>query len=350
MKFRLRSRVFLYLLALLFFFIAAQAVIYAIVEYVGWRNNPGEALSEGMHEVLKATSLDLFLLLPLVLLAWWISGRVIAPVRTIAATADRIRAGRFSERIETELMPDDEMHNLADTINAAFNRYEAAVQRLRRFSGDASHQLRTPIAAIRSLGEVALTQPRDPAQYRETVETMLSELERLTRIVDQLLQLSRLESGALRAQFAPVDLAGVAEQVRGIYLPLCQERDVSLDVRAETGLRVAGREELLVELLGNLLDNAIRHAPPGGMVRLRAERRGHAAALAVQDNGPGIPTAFAERIFERFTSVPGGRPGRAGLGLALAADIAAVHDGRLALMNPGAPGALFECVLPLNPD
>ncbi|HOW96915.1 MAG TPA: histidine kinase dimerization/phospho-acceptor domain-containing protein [Kiritimatiellia bacterium] len=350
MRLRLRSRVFLYLLALLFFFIAAQSVIYALVEYVGWLQNPAEPLAEGFEEVLRATILDLLLLLPLVLVAWWISGRVIAPVRTIAATADRIRAGRFSERIETALMPDDETYHLADTINAAFNRYEAAVQRLRRFSGDASHQLRTPIAAIRSLGEVALTQPRDTAQYRETVETMLSELERLTRIVDQLLQLSRLESGALRAQFAPVDLAEVIEKVKSIYLPLCQERGLSLEVRAKPGLLVTGSEELLVELLGNLLDNAIRHAAPGGTVRLSAERRGDSAALAVRDDGPGIPTEFAERIFERFASVPGGRPGRAGLGLALAADIAAAHDGQLALVNPGAPGALFECVLPRRRD
>lgn len=348
MKLRLRSRVFIYLLGLLVFFIVAQALIYAAVEYAGWRTHPGEALREGMEEVLKATSLDLLLLPPLILLAWWISGRVIAPVRTIAATADRIRDGRFTERIETGLMPDDEMAHLADAVNAAFDRYESAVQRLRRFSGDASHQLRTPIAAIRSLGEVALTQPRDPAQYRETVETMLAELERLTRIVDQLLQLSRLESGALRAQFAPVDLADTAEKVKGIYLPLCQERGVALEVRVEPGLRTTGSEELLVELLGNLLDNAIRHSPPGGTIQLKTGRRDSHAVLAVQDDGPGIPTEFAARIFDRFTSVPSGRPGQAGLGLALAADIAAVHGGRLSLVNPGAPRALFECVLPLR--
>ena len=123
---------------------------------------------------------------------------------------------------------------------------------------------------------------------------------------------------------------------------------MALDNAVETGLRVTGSEELLVELLGNLLDNAIRHTPPGGTIRLRAKRRGDAAVLTVQDDGPGIPTEFAERIFERFTSVPSGRPGRAGLGLALAADIAAVHDGQLALVNPGAPGALFECILPLR--
>ena len=346
MSIRLRTRVFLYLLGLLLFFVLAQALIYAAVEYHGWVMNPAESLREGMEEVIKAVVFDLLLLPPLVLLAWWISSWMIAPVKTIARTADRIRRGRFTERIETGLMPDDETHHLADSINAAFDRYEAAVQRLRRFSGDASHQLRTPIAAMRSLGEVTLGHPRAAEEYQETISTMLVELERLARIVDQLLQLSRLDSGALRSQFKRVDLASVTERVQQIYQALAQEKGLRLEVQAEPGSSVEGIEELLVELLGNLVDNAVRHSPHGGVIRLSAARRGTDLVLSVQDSGPGIAAEFAERIFERFTRVPGGPSGRAGLGLALAADIAALHGGRLALVNPGAPQALFKCTLP----
>jgi len=174
---------------------------------------------------------------------------------------------------------------------------------------------------------------------------MLGELDRLTRIVEQLLQLSRLEAGALKARFAPIPLGSVVEQVRQIYQPLAEVRGVELAV-ATSDARVAGIEELLVELLGNLVDNALRHTPKRGTVRIEVGAAAGEVRLAVTDSGPGIPDEFAQKIFERFTQVPGSETGTAGLGLALAAQIAAVHGGELKLANPGQPGARFECRLP----
>lgn len=216
--------------------------------------------------------------------------------------------------------------------------------------GDAAHQLRTPIAAMRNLGEVALSRARAAAEYREALETMLGELDRLTRIVEQLLQLSRLEAGALKARFAPIPLWSVVEQVKQIYQPAAEARGVALVVEAETpGPTVAGIEELLIQLLGNLVDNALRHSPDGGAVRIQSGVRPEGGVgLAVTDGGPGIPDEFAQKIFERFAQVPGGETGTAGLGLPLAAQIAAVHGGELKLANPGQPGARFECRLPAS--
>ena len=178
---------------------------------------------------------------------------------------------------------------------------------------------------------------------------MLGELDRLTRIVEQLLQLSRLDAGALKARFAPIPLGAVVEQVRQIYAPLAEVRGVELAVAAAAGARVAGIEELLVELLGNLVDNALRHTAKGGTIRIdvAGEKSGD-VRLAVTDSGPGIPDEFAQKIFERFSQVPGGETGTAGLGLPLAAQIAAVHGGELKLANPGQPGARFECRLPAS--
>jgi len=342
---KFRSRTFLYLLVLLGLFAGSQAITYTAVEYVHRVANPYESFREGLEEVLQATGLTVLLLVPLTGAAWWIARRITRPLHAVAATAKRIRGGRWDERIETTTMPDDETKVLAETVNAAFDGYAGALRRLERFSGDAAHQLRTPIAAMRNLGEVALSRARSAADYREALETMLGELDRLTRIVEQLLQLSRLEAGALKARFAPIPLGSVVEQVRQIYQPLAEVRGVELAV-ATSDARVAGIEELLVELLGNLVDNALRHTPKRGTVRIEVGAAAGEVRLAVTDSGPGIPDEFAQKIFERFTQVPGSETGTAGLGLALAAQIAAVHGGELKLANPGQPGARFECRLP----
>ena len=349
MTFKFRSRIFLYLLLLLMLFVTSQATIYTVVEWAHRQANPYENFEEGMEEVVQGVGLTLLLVPFLAGVAWFLSRRMIGPLRAVAATAQRIRKGRWDERIETGTMPDDETRSLAETVNAAFDGYAGALRRLERFSGDAAHQLRTPIAAMRSLGEVALSRARTAEEYRDTLETMLGELDRLTRIVEQLLQLSRLEAGALQARFAPISLRSVVEQVRQIYQPLAEARGVEfLTAMAPGEMRVAGIEELLIELLGNLADNALRHTPKGGAVRIQvAALSGQQVQLAVTDSGPGIPEEFAQKIFDRFTQVPGVESGTAGLGLSLAAEIAAVHGGGLRLANPGKPGARFECRLPL---
>ena len=348
MTFKFRSRIFLYLLLLLALFVASQMAIYLLVEWSHWRASPYEDVWDGLKEVAEAMGMTLLLLVPWAAAAWLISRRMIRPLHRMAGTADRIRKGQWTERIETGSMPDDETRSLAETMNAAFDGYAGALRRLERFSGDAAHQLRTPIAAMRGLGEVTLSRARTADEYRETLETMLGELDRLTRIVEQLLQLSRLEAGALKARFAPLAAGALVERVRQIYQPLAEARGVELvTVAGDAQLRMTGIEELLVELLGNLTDNALRHTPAGGTVRLEAGRAADGRIqLAVADGGPGIPAEFADKIFARFAQVPGGEGGRAGLGLSLAAEIAAVHGGELKLANPGQPGARFECRLP----
>ena len=349
MSFKFRSRTFLYLLVLLGLFVASQATIYTVVEWAHRHANPYESLREGMEEVVQGVGLTLLLVPFLAGVAWWLARRITGPLHAVAATAKRIRGGRWDERIETATMPDDETKVLAETVNAAFDGYAGALRRLERFSGDAAHQLRTPIAAMRNLGEVSLSRSRTADEYREALETMLGELDRLTRIVEQLLQLSRLDAGALKGRFAPIPLGAVIEQVRQIYAPLAEARGVELTVATAVDARVAGIEELLVELLGNLVDNALRHTPKGGTVRIEvAAAADGAVRLAVTDSGPGIPDEFAQKIFDRFAQVPGGETGTAGLGLPLAAQIAAVHGGELKLANPGQPGARFECRFPAH--
>ena len=347
MTFKFRSRIFLYLLLLLAIFIVSQSTIYLGVELLHWRANPYQPLAEGLEVVATAMGLMLFLVLPWIGAAWLISRLMVRPLRRVAGTARRIREGQWSERIETGTMPDDETRSLAETVNAAFDGYAAAMRRLERFSGDAAHQLRTPIAAMRGMGEVALSRSRTAEEYRDVLETMLGELDRLTRTVEQLLQLSRLEAGALRGRFGPVSLRTVAEQVQQIYQPLAEARGSNVNLVLDSKeLRVHGSAELLIELLGNLVDNALRYTPAGGEVRMEIATGPDDIRLAVTDSGPGIPEEYAHKIFDRFAQMPGGESGAAGLGLSLAAEIAAVHGGELILANPGKPGARFECRLP----
>lgn len=347
MKMRLQYRVFIYQAILLVAFVLLQLMVFSFIEYRDWRDkHHEESLVENLQEVVDVTAMNLLILPIMMGLVWWFSNRILDPVHRIARTAGSIGGGRSDERIDTAGMPDDDMRHLAETLNLAFEHYASAVRRLRRFSGDASHQIRTPIAAMRATGEVAVSRMRTAEDYRTAIYDMLAELERLSFMVEQLLQLSRLESGALKDRFTTFPADAVLRKSAQFYAPLCEDAGVTLECHAEPGLQVSGIEALLGELLNNLLDNAIRHTPRGGTIRIGVNRDGSRAVFYVHDSGQGIPREFAETIFDRFSQIPGSRHGGAGLGLALATDIAAVHHGRLILMNPGQPGARFEWTLP----
>ena len=348
MNVKFRSRVFLYLLLLLALFLASQVAINVVVEWVSSQVHPGESLRVGLLETAHVLGLSLLLVPLLAGLAWAISRRLVNPLRTMAAAAERVCAGHWDERIETRTMPDDETKRLATSMNAAFDGYSAVLRRLERFSGDAAHQLRTPIAAMRNLGEVALARPRSESEYRRTLGSMLGELDRMTRLVEQLLQLAQLEAGALSRRFVPVSLRQAVERVLRAYEPLAEAQRLRIRTAFPAAdLQVLGLEELVVELLGNLLDNALRHTPGGGTIQIDvAELPGGDAGVAVVDGGPGIPPAYAQTVFERFVQIPGSKTGTTGLGLPLAAEIARLHGGKLELANPGQLGARFECRLP----
>ena len=347
-KMSLQRRIFTYLVVILVVFIALQLGLYAWVEYHGWAQHPMEPLGDELEEVVSALALNLVLLPVVLILAWRVSYRMLDPVRTIADTAVRISGGHFDERINTTIMADDEMHRLADAINAAFNRYAFAVQRLKQFAGDASHQLRTPLAALRTMGEVAASRERPAAEYREVISGMLQELDRLRVVIEQLLALSRMDQSVLRDRFKQLDAGEVVAGVASLYGPVCEENGIHLEQTGNPGVQMRGVPELLTEMLGNLVDNAIRHTSWGGTLKIGCLSLSKDVVLFVHDSGPGIAEDMAERVFERFFQVPDSPGGGAGLGLAVARDIALLHGGTLRVANPGQSGARFEAVLPVS--
>jgi heavy metal sensor kinase len=294
------------------------------------------------------------LVLPLALLLSGLLGyalvtRLLRPVAEMAERSERITAERLEERLPVG-DPTDELGRLATTFNRTLARLEHSFEQLRRFTADASHELRTPLTALRSVGEVGLKGHKSVAGYREIIGSMLEEADRLTRVVDTLLVLTRADAGQVELSLDRVDLAGLARDVCAELLVLAEERHQTLSVEAEEGVQVRGDALVLRQALINLVDNAIKYGRDGTPVRVRVQRWQGTAVTEVNDCGPGIPEEHRERIFDRFYRVDRSRSrgmGGAGLGLAIVRWAAQVHGGRVELDSQVGEGSQFRLVIPM---
>lgn len=286
-------------------------------------------------------------LLPLLLLAAWrISRYMLTPLRDMADTANRIDGGAFDERILVS-RTHDEIAVLAGSVNRAFDRYADAVTRQRQFAGMASHQLRTPLTAIRSVGEVALQKERSPEEYGDVIGSMLEEAEHLSHVVEQLLLMSKMSGDEMRETFVFVSLERVLENVLGQYEPLYQEKEIAVSVSGAPGVAVEGQSSLLQQAVGNVLDNAIRHTPQGGTIEIQVSRHGETEALlCISDSGPGF-SPFAVAAMNRQPACSDDAVG-SGLGLRIVADIVRIHGGALEFRSSTQGGAQVAMRLPVR--
>ncbi|MEX2247850.1 MAG: ATP-binding protein [Dehalococcoidia bacterium] len=312
----------------------------------------GESTGD-MQETLRTLLLIFAVALPssLVLASlggWWLSSRALAPIDPITQAAREISGGSDLNRRLALDLPDDEVGRLARTFDEMLARLDAAFQRQRQFTADASHELRTPLTAIRGQIDVALERPRDTAEYRRVLGAVNEQVDRMTRLVGGLLMLARSDAGALPVEREPVDLRDLVESVAEQVRPLAAQK--SLDLRIEPGgpLAVSGDEDLLLQLMLNLADNAARYTSRGSITL--GWRKGDRAEMFVRDTGAGIPPEQRERIFERFYRIEASRSregGGAGLGLAICRWIAEAHGGALSVESDHA-GATFTVGLPLD--
>jgi heavy metal sensor kinase len=283
---------------------------------------------------------------------YFLAGRVLSPVGAMADKAREITADSLSERLPVG-NPQDEFGRLATVFNDTLSRLHDSFDRLRRFTSDASHELRTPLTAMRSVGEIALQAPRDSGKYREVIGSMLEEVDRLTRLVDSLLLLTRADSGSTRPVREVVNLSALAGSVTEHLRVLAEERQQSMSVDAGARVEAVCDPDILRLGLMNLLHNAIKYTPNGGAIQVRAKATASGeSSIEVQDTGPGIPVAHHERVFERFYRVDPGRAresGGAGLGLAIARWAVAANGGRIELESEESRGSLFRIVLPASP-
>lgn len=278
--------------------------------------------------------------------------RALGPVARMVDKARWISAERLNERLAIE-NPSDELGQLAAAFNDTFQRLEGSFDQLRRFTADASHELRTPLTALRSVGEVGLQERPDDKLFGEVVGSMLEEVDRLTRLMDTLLALSRADAGQVRLAREPVDLTGLAQNVARHLTDLSEDKGQQLEVEAPGAVEVLGDWLVLRLALVNVLDNAIRYSPEGTLIRVRTGRTGASAWVSVSDQGPGIAAEDRERIFERFYRVDKARSrdqGGAGLGLSLAKWGVETHHGRIELETDLGRGSTFRIVIPERPN
>lgn len=315
----------------------------------------------GVVEVGKESEVDetLGLALRLILLAAplvlvvaaasgvWLAGRALAPIDRITRTAAAIEERDLTQRISLRL-PNDEVGRLATTFNAMLDRIETAFGRQRRFTADAAHELRTPLALMRSQIELALAQPRDPAADRQTLEALEADVLRLTRLATALLALARSDARGLELHPERLDLAELLELAAEQYASLAEEAGVTLRVEAEP-VALTADEDLLLQVLVNLLDNALRHSPAGTTITMGCRPEGTEALFWVADEGDGIAPEHIPHVFERFYRAHPGRgrdTGGIGLGLSISRSIVEAHGGSINVESTPGAGATFTVRIP----
>ena len=297
------------------------------------------------NEIIKGVIFPQFLILPVaVMLVWFGLSRGLAPLKTLR---QRIRA-----RDPDDLSPIDpraapeEIAPLVDAFNEMLERLAQNVSAQKRFIADAAHQMKTPLAGLRTQTELALRE-RDPAELHRNLERIAHGSQRAAHLISQLLSLARTENLRDAASLAPIDLQPLAREVVSDWVPAAIERGIDLGfetVGAPPARRaphaaapIAGHPILLREMMNNLLDNALRYTPRGGSVTLRVVTDSGRVHLEVEDTGPGIPDAERELVFERFYRVLGSDVDGSGLGLAIVREIADQH-GATILVEDAQPG------------
>jgi two-component system sensor histidine kinase TctE len=315
-----------------------------VVIQVGETLNKRQKLAS---EVVAGVIVPQFFVFPVVaLLAWFGLQRGIQPLERLRQRLGTRRPGDLSP-IDVREVP-EEVAPLIEAFNGVMERLAANMRAQERFIADAAHQMRTPLAGLRTQLEFALRQ-KDPADLRASLERIRSSVERATRMISQLLSLARSQSEA-PPKFEPVDLNALAREVTQEWVEqaLAKRIDLGFEASAEPAM-VEGSRLLLHELLNNLVDNAVRYTPPGGKVTARVTAKDF-VSIEIEDNGVGVSDADRELIFERFYRAAGNEATGTGLGLPIVRSIAAQHRASVQVRpNPAERGSVFTVIFPRLP-
>ncbi|MBV9652127.1 MAG: HAMP domain-containing protein [Pseudonocardiales bacterium] len=289
----------------------------------------GAALQEAArHRVLQAGSVAFLLaVIATVLLAWVITGQVLRPLHEVTATARRLSAESLDQRLRLP-GPRDEVAELADTFDAMLDRLQAAFESQRRFVANASHELRTPLAVVRTEVDVTLADPAaDQAELRRMAAVIRDATLRAQQLVDGLLVLARTEGGALRAR-EPADLAGLADAALRIVGPEIRDRGLRVSTRITPALTM-GDPVVLERVVGNLVENAVRHNSAGGWLEVCTDRAGGQVRLLVRNSGEVVAPEAVTALFEPFHRGGVARTSHdgAGLGLSIVRAVVSAHGG-----------------------
>jgi len=311
--------------------------------------------TDDVHSTLRTLLIIIAVTYPLALViasggGVFLAGRALSPIDGLTRTARRISAEDLSRRLDMRL-PDDEVGRLARTFDEMIARLDDAFRRQRQFTADASHELRTPLTAIKGQTEVALQRDRDPAEYRSVLRNVNTEVDRMIRLVSSLLTLARADAHQVPLAKEDISLGALVSDAADQVRSAADNKGVSMRLRNGGETRVTADQDLLLQLILNLLDNAVKHTPSGGSIDVSWSKADGQAKVVVSDEGPGIPTEHLPRIFDRFYRVDKARSregGGVGLGLSICRWIAQAHGGTIQADNAPGQGATFTVHLPIN--
>jgi two-component system heavy metal sensor histidine kinase CusS len=279
---------------------------------------------------------------------YFLARRVLRPVKIMTLAANQITADRLSQRVEVD-NPDDELGALAQTLNRMIERLERSFTEIRLFTADASHELRTPLTAIHTEAEVALSKLPSGHEHQQLLASILEESDRLARLTDQLLTLSREDAGVARQIRERVDLTALVKGVAETMRVLAENKGLRLLINDQGTLEICGDGARLRQVFYNLIDNAIKYTPEGGLIEIRVDQSGERVRVIVKDSGSGIPPEHLPRVFDRFYRVDKARSreqGGTGLGLTIARSIVVAHGGTVELTSVTGQETTLTVILP----
>ncbi|HEX9626192.1 MAG TPA: ATP-binding protein [Acidiferrobacterales bacterium] len=293
--------------------------------------------NELIHELLVQMMWPALLILPLLAgLTWTGIGRGLRPLRRVTEEIGQ-RSHQLLDPLKIEDAP-DEVRPLVVALNDLLARLAAAFERERRFTANAAHELRTPLAGLKAQAQVALRANQD-GERRRAVLQILRGVDRATHLVEQLLTLARVDPDVAAREFTRLDLGQLCARVVGELAPAAAARHIDLGLECAAPLELDGDARVLPILVRNLVDNAVRYTPDGGRVTVAVAREDGAATLSVTDSGPGIPAELRTRVFARFYRLPDAPGSGCGLGLSIVQRIAELHGASVELMDaPGGRG------------
>ena len=310
-------------------------------------------------DTLHTMMLGWLLIAPVVLLlgalgSFWLAGRAFKPVGRLTRMARQVEAGDLQQRVPVP-GPHDELRELALTLNQMIARLDEAFTRQRRFVADASHELRTPVSAIRSMTDVALLHEKTPGEYIGVLWDVNAEAERLGRLISDLLGLARADEGQIPLERKPLRLDLIAADVAAVSMVLANEKSIRLSVETSGPVVVLGDADRLLQAVLNLLHNALTYTPAesGGSVTLRVWAEGGTALFSISDTGIGIEPEHMPYIFERFYRADPARIhsyGGSGLGLSIVSWVVGAHGGTVMVDSRPGYGSTFTIRLPLAPE
>ena len=272
------------------------------------------------------------------------SGRLLRRVQTIANISNEIVGGDLSRRIPLR-GSGDEFDHLANSLNAMLDRIEGLMEGLRQVSSDIAHDLRTPLTRLHQRLELSRRRSLTLEQHNDALDGSIADVDAILETFSALLRLAQIEARAKATQFALLDMSAMLREMADTYRSVAEEKEQTLQTAISPDLLIEGDCELLPQLFSNLIENAIRHSPCGSHIHISTQVHSPDIVITIADNGPGIPTAYREKAFQRFFRMEQSRNTEGtGLGLSLAAAIARLHGGHI-LLSENEPGLRAQVIL-----